>query len=256
MFPNHPAAKHYHCSSTKSSYLLCCSIAEVLFEEIKNDMIDVPQTAKFDEFTTSQVKKQLDIYVCYWSKIHDQDVNGYGGSCFIGDCTADDLLKHVQDLLKSLNLKEPFLLHVGMERLNVNLKFGKELAAVLKSVHDTGILRLGTCSLHLVRSAFKKGLEKLNFSFATLFNDLYFFFKLSSARREDYKDISEKTGITAEFVQMLGETRGLSMKLLGVVQNNGKIQNMIFQYLLKKDSFSSLVEKTEQYKKIKEHFKE
>ena len=146
------------------------------------------------------MKKQLDNYVCYWSKIYDQDVNGYGGSCFIGDCTADDLLKHVQDLRKSLNLKEFFLLHVGMERLNVKLKFGHELAAVLKSVHDTGILRVGTSCLHQVRSAFKKGLEKLNFSFATLFNDLYFFFKLSSARREDYKDISEKTGITAEFV--------------------------------------------------------
>ena len=42
-------------------------------------------------------------------------VNGYGGSCLIGHCTADDLLKHVQELLKSLNLEESFLLHVGMD---------------------------------------------------------------------------------------------------------------------------------------------
>ena len=52
-------------------------------------------------------------------------VNGYGGSCFIGHCTADDLLKHVQELLKSLNLEESFLLHVGMDWPNVNLKFEK-----------------------------------------------------------------------------------------------------------------------------------
>ena len=52
-------------------------------------------------------------------------VNWYGGSCFIGHCTTDDLLKHVQDLLKSLNLEESFLLHVGMDGPNVNLKFEK-----------------------------------------------------------------------------------------------------------------------------------
>ena len=68
-------------------------------------MTDVPYTVKFDESTTSEMKKQLDIYVCYLSKIHDQVVNGYGGSCFIGHCTADDLLRHVQELLKSLNLR-------------------------------------------------------------------------------------------------------------------------------------------------------
>ena len=62
---------------------MLCGIAEVLFEEIKNDIIDVPYTVKFDESTTSQVKKQLDIYVWYWSKIYDQVVNGYRGSCFI-----------------------------------------------------------------------------------------------------------------------------------------------------------------------------
>ena len=183
-------------------------LAGVLFEEIKNDMIDAPYTVKFYESTTSQVKKQLDIYVRYWSKIYDQVVNGYGGSCFIGHCTVGDLLKHVQRLLKSLILKESFLLHVRIDGPNVNLKFEKELEAVLKSVHDAVILRLGTCSLHPVYLAFKKRLVKLNFPFATFFIDLRFFFKFSSTRREDYKDISEVTGITAEFVKKFGRLVG------------------------------------------------
>ena len=83
-------------------------IAEVLFEVIKNDITDVPCTVRFDESTTIQVKKQVDIYVCYWSKLYDQVVNAYKEFCFIGDCTTDDLLKHVRELLKSLNLKSPF----------------------------------------------------------------------------------------------------------------------------------------------------
>ena len=121
MFPNHPAPEHNHCSSTKSSYLLLYGIAEVLFEEIKNDMIDVPYIVKFDESTTSQVKKQLDFFVWYWSKIYDQVVNRYRGSCFMAHCNADDLLKHAQELLKSLNLKESFLVYVVMDGSNVNL---------------------------------------------------------------------------------------------------------------------------------------
>ena len=132
MFSNHPASEDYHCSSTKSSYLLRYGIAEVLFEEIRNDMIDDHYTVKFDKSSTSQLKKQLDIYVCYWSKIYDQVANGYSRSCFIGHCTADDLLKHVHELLKSLNLKESFLLHVRMDGPNVNLKFENKLEAALK----------------------------------------------------------------------------------------------------------------------------
>ena len=77
MFPGHPATINYHCSSTKSAYLLRYGIAEVLLEEIKNDMMDIPYTIKFDETTTSQVKKQLDIYICYWSKTYNQVVDVY-----------------------------------------------------------------------------------------------------------------------------------------------------------------------------------
>ena len=96
MFPNHPVSEDYHFSSTKCLYLLCYGIAEVLFEEIKNDIIDVPCTVRLDESTTSQVKKLVDIYVCYWSKIYDQVVTAFEGFYFIGHCTAD-LLKHVQE---------------------------------------------------------------------------------------------------------------------------------------------------------------
>ena len=46
MFPGHPAAENYSCSSTKSAYMLQYGIAEV-----------------FDETTTSQVKKQCDTYI-------------------------------------------------------------------------------------------------------------------------------------------------------------------------------------------------
>ena len=79
MFPNQPASEQYHCSSTKKELICCATLqTEVLFEEIKNDIIDDPYTVRFDEdeSNTNQVKKKLDIYDYYWSKIYDQVVNG------------------------------------------------------------------------------------------------------------------------------------------------------------------------------------
>ena len=67
MFPGHPAAENYKCSSAKSAYLLPYGIVEPLKKDLVKDMRDVPYIFKFIETTTSQVKKQYDAYICYWS---------------------------------------------------------------------------------------------------------------------------------------------------------------------------------------------
>ena len=56
MFPGHPAALNYQCSSTKTAYLLRYGISEFVFEELKQDAANI---IKFDETTINQVKKQL-----------------------------------------------------------------------------------------------------------------------------------------------------------------------------------------------------
>ena len=86
---------------------------------------------------------------------------------------------------------------------------------------------------------------------------MHFFFKLSSGRREDYKDISEVTGITVELVKKFRETCWLCMKIAGVhcLEQWENLEYYFLTLLPKQDNFCSLVEKTEQYKKIKEHFK-
>ena len=83
MFPGHPAAENYKCSSTKSAYLLQYGVAELLKEDLMKDIRGVPYTFKFDETATSQVKKQYDAYICYWSPSYGQIVNMYAGSLFL-----------------------------------------------------------------------------------------------------------------------------------------------------------------------------
>ena len=74
---------------------------------------------------------------------------------------------------------------------------------------------------------------------------MYFFFKLSSASREDYKDISEVTGIMAEFVK----------KIVCCLEQWENLEYYFLTLLPKQDNFRSSLEKTGRCKEIKEHFK-
>ena len=105
---------------------------------------------------------------------------------FYGHCPAEELVKHFYEMTEQLELDGMHLIHLGMDGPKVNLKFEKDLCAALHAREDTVILNLGTCSLHPVHTAFKKGLEELQFAFGSFFNALSFFFKLSAARRNDY----------------------------------------------------------------------
>jgi hypothetical protein len=256
MFPGHPAAEHYHSGPTKVAYLLRYGVAEVLLRELIGDMCDMPYTFKFDETTNSQVKKQFDVYISYWSKISDQIVNVYGGSLFIGHCSATDLVKHYGEMTARLGLKSIFLLHLGMDGPAVNLKFENVLEATLLKDESTSILRLGTCSLHPAHTGFKKGLAELNFSFESFFCDIHFFFKLSAARREDYAGMEAVTNIVAAFALKFSATRWLAMKYVGVrcLEQWDNLRQYFLKFLPKQATFKSSVQGTQRYQRIKDLF--
>lgn len=50
---------------------------------------------------------------------------------------------------------------------------------------------IGTCSLHVVHNALKKGVLELNSDVENFVLAIFQWFKLSSARREDYHEIQE-----------------------------------------------------------------
>ena len=132
MFPGHPAAEKYSCFSTKSAYLLRYGISEILKSEQIQDIKDVPYTFKFDETTTSQVLKQYDGYLCYWSPMYEEIVNTYVGSLFMGLCSAANLVHHFYEIVQPLGAKGVHLLHLGMDGPRVNTKFEKDLQAFMR----------------------------------------------------------------------------------------------------------------------------
>ena len=69
-----------------------------------------------------------------------------------------------------------------MDGPNVNLSFEEKLIGNLKGETGKHILKLGSCSLHPVYTTFRKGVLIFPLDFDSLFHDLHFYFKNSSAR--------------------------------------------------------------------------
>ena len=103
----------------------------------------------------------------------------------------------------------------------------------LRWIHP--FLELGSCSLDPVYSAFQKGVKQLfqeqvpsltsnsegsgelpqkkgTFDLDHFFIGIHSFFKLSSARCEDYTFLESVTGVVAEYAKKHAETRWVSMK--------------------------------------------
>ena len=57
------------------------------------DVNNSPVTFKLDETTTSELKKQYDRYVQYWSRTYEELVNCYCGSLFVVHCTNEQLIE-------------------------------------------------------------------------------------------------------------------------------------------------------------------
>ena len=59
-----------------------------------------------------------------------------------------------------------------MDGPNVNLSFEKKLLTKLEEDMGTTFLKLGTCSLHPVHTAFRKGITKTPFDYDKFFDEL------------------------------------------------------------------------------------
>ena len=53
----------------------------------------------------------------------------------------------------------------------------------------TGLVDLGSCSIHTIHNAFGKGLEKCGKEIEQLCMDLHALFKYRAARREDFREV-------------------------------------------------------------------
>ena len=257
MFPDSEIAKKYCQGETKTKYTIQFGIAPHVKSKLLEDFAGSPFSFKFDETTTSQVKKQYDGYITYMSALNNKVVTAYAGSLFVGHCTSVDLLDHFLAFIKDLNLDTNLFMGIGMDGPNVNKKFERDLMKKLDSEKGNSIIPIGNCPLHTVNNAFGEGMKiiKAVLDIEQFLIDLHFFFKLSSARREDYKEIEDLTDVTTEFMLRYCSTRWLYIgkTVLRVMEQN---ENIKLYFLTKLPTLAGFkgkkgVGSTERYQCIK-----
>ena len=278
MFPDSKIAQAYQQADTKVHYVIKYGIADHVKQGLIDDAATTPYSFLSDETTTSQVKKQYDAYLIYWSKKTDMVEHAYCGSLFVGHCAADDLVDHYREFIKQYGLDSNYLLHYGMDGPNVNISFENKMMTYLEE-EKTSFLKLGSCSLHPVHNAFQDGVKKVyqgvvpltenekeklaknkdlvikpkTFDIDDFFCDVHFFFKLSSARREDYASLEELTGVAAEYAKKHGETRWVSMKYVAVrcLEQWKNIEEYFLKFLPKQKNFKREIASTQRYARLK-----
>lgn len=253
MFPDSAIAASYKMSYTKCKYIVQYGLCEWLLEELVRDSKDKPYSFLFDETTTIQVKKQYDGYVRYESPTHNKILTRYCGSTFHGHCDAKQLKANFFEFKKKCLLNVNYLLQIMMDGPKTNLLFQKLLSKDLESEYNTALIDVGTCSLHTVHNGFQKGLKKLDFDFDCFICDLVFFFKRSSARREDYKLVEMATEVEAEFLLKHVSSRWLSLKkaLNRIVDQWLNLKEYFLIFLPKQKNFAKDVESTRRYQNIR-----
>ena len=87
---------------------------------MKKSYAGKPFSFKFDEITTSQVKKQYDVYITYYSEERKRTQTSYCGLVFVGHCTAENLKEHFLHFIEELNLEVECFLTFGMDGPSVN----------------------------------------------------------------------------------------------------------------------------------------
>lgn len=259
MFPDSEIAKCYQQGQTKMKYNIEFGIAPYVIDMIKKDFFEQPFTFKFDETTTSQVIKQYDGYICYFSKSANNIITRYCGSIFMGHCTAKDLVEHFYEFIRKLRLDLDFLMNIGMDGPNVNKKFEKDLIKDLEMKKSSSFLSIGSCNLHTVNNGFGKGINVLKeiVDLDQFAIDLNFFFKLSAARREDFEKVSSLTEITTQYMLKHCTTRWLSIKkvLLRIIEQYENLIEYFLTSLPKEKNFKREISGTPRYQRIEKLLK-
>ena len=137
---------------------------------------------KFDEITTSKIKKQYNGYITHFSDSLKQVITVYSGSLFVRHCTSKDLLHHFHSFMDSLVLSTSWLLNIGMDGPTVSMSFLNQLKSEMEESHQS-FIDIGTCPLHIINNSFKAILNVLKpiLDLDQVAADLHFFFKTSAA---------------------------------------------------------------------------
>ena len=179
-------------------FLKCCRLSALMLSTgpyfQKQLIYDVnssknPVTLHYDETTTTQVIKQMDLHFRIWSEEQNEVVRRFYTALMFGHAEGAKVAAAMVDKLEEDKVNLSSLLTLSSDGPNVNKTIFGAVNTSLKGAGNPGMINIGTCNLHVVHNSFCKALEAYGTPVDDLAVDIHSFFMISSARREDFKFI-------------------------------------------------------------------
>ena len=215
MFPDSKIAAGFSLSRTSASYMMSEGLAPPFRKMIIEDVLksNLPFSMHFDETSTAQVKKQMDLTLRYWSPTHNEVWVTFYTALFFGHAEGEKVASKMFDQMAEDGLPMDRLITLVRDGPNVNKTIMRKLQQLITDKHPQfgGFIDLGSCVLHIVHNAFGKGLEKYGKDIDQLCLDLHSLFKYSAARRQDYKELQLDLDVEMHTFQQHTEVRWLSI---------------------------------------------
>ena len=104
----------------------------------------------FDETTTAQVKKQMDLTLRYWSPTHNEVIVSFYTSLFFGHAEADKVVPRMIEQFHEDNIPVDKIITLVRDGPNVNKAIMRKIKQTIKDEHPEfkGFVDLGSCVLH------------------------------------------------------------------------------------------------------------
>ena len=193
MFPDSKIETNFSLSHTSSSYTIGEGMSPYFTRVLLDDLIQskLPFCIHFDETRTTQVKKQMNLDLHYWSTKHQKVWSMFYTSLFFGHAEGDKVAEKMYDSMLVAGLPMNKLATLIRDGPNVNKTIFRKVNKRISEDHPNfpGLVDLGSCTIHMVHNAFGKALEQYGKDIDQLCTDLHSLFKYSAARHEDFKEL-------------------------------------------------------------------
>ena len=248
MFPDSDIAAKFKLGPSKSTYVIRYGVGPHCKDTLDADIRRSPgYTLQFDETTTTQIKKQMDVLVRYWSESARSVVVRFLDTLQFGHAPADQVTEELLSIMDKHDLSLLKLITLGRDGPNVNKKVMRLMNKKLQDEGTSMMVDIGPCILHVVHNSFHDGLdvfEEIEEALVDLnqwFNTAY-----SACRREDFKSVQLEEAVATHVILKHCSTRWLTLK--------PAIQRLLEQWRPLKKYFKSSElrnNKTERYKRIR-----
>ena len=175
-------------------------------------------------------------------------------SLFFGHAYSENV-SSIRSVLEEIVLPLDKLLSISTDGPNVNKGIKRLLDNAVKDVRSQGgFLDIWFCSLHVVSNAFRKAVEHFGREVEDLVIELFYFSRMSSARREDFEKIQNDLGLD-EPLHFTKHVRSRWLTLIDAAERIASKYEAVKEFFLKfipSDPKTKEVLKSQRYKCVVE----